>query len=96
MTLLEQALGRLRKEYADRGREEIFEQLKTTLTEGRGAVAYAQLSARLGISPAAVKMAVHRLKQRYREVLRAEIAQTVFDQSEVEDELREVFRALSN
>jgi RNA polymerase sigma factor (sigma-70 family) len=96
MTLLEQSLGRLRKEYADRGKEEIFEHLKATLTEGRGAVAYAQLSTRLGISPAAVKMAVHRLKERYRQVLRAEIAHTVSEESEVEDELREVFRALSN
>jgi RNA polymerase sigma-70 factor (ECF subfamily) len=96
LTLLEQSLGRLRKEYAGRGREEIFEQLKITLTEGRGAVAYAQLSASLAMSEAAVKMAVHRLRQRYREVLRAEIAQTVAHESEVEEELREVFRALGN
>ena len=96
LTLLEQALGRLRKEYADRGREEIFEQLKSTLTEGRGRVAYAELSARLGMSEAGVKMAVLRLKQRYREVLRAEIAETVAHEYEVEDELREVFRALGN
>jgi DNA-directed RNA polymerase specialized sigma24 family protein len=96
LTLLEQSLGRLRKEYSDRGREEIFEQLITTLTEGRGGVAYAELSARLGMSQAAVKMAVHRLRQRYREVVRAEIAQTVPDESQVEDELREVFRAVSN
>jgi RNA polymerase sigma factor (sigma-70 family) len=95
LTLLEQSLARLRKEYSDRGRHEIFEQLKTTLTEGRG-VAYAELSARLGISEASVKMAVHRLRQRYRAVLRAEIAGTVAHESEVEDELREVFRALSH
>jgi RNA polymerase sigma factor (sigma-70 family) len=96
LTLLEQSLARLRKEYIDRGRQEIFEQLKTTLTEGRGGVAYAELSARLGISEASVKMAVHRLRQRYRAVLRAEIAETVAQASEVEDELREVFRALSH
>lgn len=95
LTLLEQALARLRKEYSDHGRHEIFEQLKTTLTEGRG-VAYAELSARLGISEASVKMAVHRLRQRYRAVLRGEIAETVAHESEVEDELREVFRALSH
>jgi RNA polymerase sigma-70 factor (ECF subfamily) len=96
LTLLAQSLGRLRQEYSERGREKIFEQLKATLTEGRGDVAYAELSARLGMSEAAVKMAVHRLRQRYREVLRAEIAGTVAHESEVEDELREVFRALSN
>ena len=96
LTLLEQALARLRQEYSERGRQEIFEQLKPTLTEGRGGVAYAELAARLGMSEASVKMAVHRLRQRYREVLRAEIAQTVAHESEVEDELREVFRALSH
>jgi RNA polymerase sigma-70 factor (ECF subfamily) len=95
LTLLEQSLARLRKEYSDRGRLEIFEQLKTTLTEGRSDVAYAEIAARLGMSEASVKMAVHRLRQRYREVLRAEIAETVAQESEVEDELREVFRALS-
>jgi RNA polymerase sigma factor (sigma-70 family) len=96
MTLLEQALAQLRKEYVERGKHELFEQLKTTLTEGRSDVAYVELSSRLGVSEAAVKMAVVRLRQRYREVLRSEIAQTVSNQAEVEDELREVFRALSN
>jgi RNA polymerase sigma-70 factor (ECF subfamily) len=95
LTLLDQTLASLRKEYAGRGREELFEQLKTTLTEGRGSVAYAELSARLGMSEASVKMAVHRLRQRYRDVLRSEIAETVAQESDVEDELREVFRALS-
>ena len=62
LTLLEQALGRLRQEYSDGGREDLFEQLKTTLTEGRGGVAYAELGTGLGLSEAAVKMAVHRLQ----------------------------------
>jgi RNA polymerase sigma-70 factor (ECF subfamily) len=96
LTLLESSLARLRKEYSERGKQEIFEQLKTTLTEGRGGVAYAELASRLGMSEASVKMAVHRLRQRYREVIRAEIAETVTQESEVEDELREVFRALSH
>ena len=96
LTLLEQSLARLRKEYSDRGRQDLFEQLKQTLTEGRESVAYAELAVRLGITEAAVKMAVNRLRQRYREVLRAEIAETVAQESEVEDELREVFRALSH
>ena len=95
LTLLEQSLARLRQEYCDRSKEEIFERLKTTLTEGRGSVAYAELAERLCMNEASVKMAVHRLRQHYREVLRAEIAETVAKESEVEDELREVFRALS-
>jgi RNA polymerase sigma factor (sigma-70 family) len=95
LTLLEQTLARLRKEYSASGKQEIFEQLKTTLTEGRDGVAYNELASRLGVSEASVKMAVHRLRRRYREVLRAEIAETVAQESEVDDELREVFRALS-
>jgi RNA polymerase sigma factor (sigma-70 family) len=89
-SLLEQALARLRQDYASQGKEHIFEQLKTTLTEGRSSVAYSALAASLNMSEAAVKMAAHRLRQRYREVLRAEIAQTVATTGEVEDELRHV------
>ena len=89
-TLLEQGLVRLRQEYTGQGKEPLFEQLKTTLTEGRGSVAYAALAASLNMSEAAVKMAVHRLRQRYRECLRLEIAQTVATEGEIEDELRHV------
>jgi RNA polymerase sigma-70 factor (ECF subfamily) len=89
-TLLEQALARLRQDYASQGKEPLFEQLKTTLTEGRGSVAYSALAASLNTSEAAVKMAVHRLRQRYRECLRAEIAQTVATTGEIEDERRHV------
>jgi RNA polymerase sigma-70 factor (ECF subfamily) len=91
--LLGQALARLRNEYAAAGKAALYEQLKPTLTEGRGSIAYAELAASLGMSQAAVKMAVHRLRQRYREAIRAEIASTVADPSEIEDELREVLRA---
>jgi RNA polymerase sigma factor (sigma-70 family) len=89
-TLLEQALARLRQEYTGQGKESLFEKLKTTLTEGRGNLAYSALAASLNLSEAAVKMAVHRLRQRYRECLRAEIAQTVATPDEIEDELRYV------
>jgi DNA-directed RNA polymerase specialized sigma24 family protein len=89
-TLLEQALTRLRLEYAGQGKEPLFEQLKMTLTEGRGSVAYSSLAVHLNLSEAAVKMAVHRLRQRYRECLRAEIAQTVATAAEIGDELRYV------
>jgi RNA polymerase sigma-70 factor (ECF subfamily) len=95
ITLLEQSLARLRKEYADRGKQDLFEQLKLTLTEGRGSVAYATLAGQMQMNEASVKMAVHRLRQRYREVIRAEIAETVAQPSEIEDELKEVFLALS-
>jgi RNA polymerase sigma-70 factor (ECF subfamily) len=91
--LLEQALARLRGEYVAAGKEAWFEQLKQTLTEARGTIAYAALAGSLETSEAAVKMAVHRLRRRYREAIRSEIAATVADPSQIEDELREVLRA---
>jgi len=91
--LLEQSLTRLRNEYVAAGKEALFGQLKETLTEGRSTIAYAALAEKLRMSEASVKMAAHRLRQRYREAIRAEIAATVADPSEIEDELREVLRA---
>jgi RNA polymerase sigma factor (sigma-70 family) len=95
LTLLDHVLVRLRDEYADDGRGKLFEQLKVTLTEPSRSVPYAEIAARLGTSEGAVKVAVHRLRQRYREVLRAEIAHTVAGPGEVEDEVRNLFAALS-
>jgi RNA polymerase sigma-70 factor (ECF subfamily) len=96
MALLEQTMTRLRDDYTSRGKAALFDHLKATLTEDRGSVSYAGLATRLNLSEAAVKMAVHRLRQRYRQVLRAEVAETVARPDEVEDEVRQVFRALSN
>ena len=95
LTLLDLVLRRLRQEYAAAGREKLFEELKPTLTEARRSVRYAEIAIRLGSSEGAVKVAVHRLRQRYREVLRAEIADTVAGPGEVEDELRNLFAALA-
>ena len=95
LTLLDQVLRRLREEFVRDGRENLFEQLKPTLTEASRSVRYAEIAARLGTSEGAVKVAVHRLRQRYREVLRAEIAETVASPGEVEDELRSLFAALA-
>ena len=95
LTLLDQVLRRLRAEYVGDGKENLFEQLKPTLTEASRTVAYAQIATRLGTTEGAVKVAVHRLRQRYREVLRAEIADTVASPGEVEDEIRNLFAALA-
>ncbi|HEX7569430.1 MAG TPA: sigma-70 family RNA polymerase sigma factor [Verrucomicrobiae bacterium] len=95
LTLLEQVLRRLRAEYVRDGRENLFEQLKPTLTEVSRSVRYAEIGARLGTTEGAIKAAVHRLRQRYREVLRAEIADTVASPGEVEDEIRNLFAALA-
>ena len=95
LTLLEQVLQRLRAEYAASDKENLFEQLKSTLSGERSSLPYAEIAARLKMSEGAVKVAVHRLRQRYREILRDEIAQTVASPEEVEDELRNLFAALA-
>ncbi len=95
LTLLAEVLRRLREEHVRDGRVKLFEALKPTLTEASGTVRYAAIASTLGMSEGAVKVAVHRLRQRYREVLRAEIAETVAGPGEVEDELRNLFAALA-
>ena len=90
MTLLEQSLGRLRAEYASAGKEFEFEQLKTSLTAERGSIAYAEIATALKSSEGATRMAVHRLRKRFRELFRATIADTVDDPAEVDDEVRYV------
>lgn len=95
VALLERTMARLRGDYVAEGKLALFDELKATLTESRSSEPYAALAARLELSEAAVKMAVHRLRQRYRKALRAEVAETVAAPDQVEDELREVFRVFS-
>lgn len=94
LTLLDVVLGRLRQEYAGAGREDLFLGLKDTLAGGRAEIPYRDLGVRLALSEGAVKVAAHRLRQRYRELLRLEIANTVAAPEEVEEELRQLFVAL--
>jgi RNA polymerase sigma factor (sigma-70 family) len=95
ITLLDRVLERLRDEHVKAGKADMFEQLKPSLTAEKASLSYAELGARLGLSEGAVKVAVHRLRQRYRELLRAEIAETVDNPGEVDEELRHLFTALS-
>lgn len=94
LTLLEGVLAGLRGEYERSGRSVLFEALKGVLTDGRRPVPQAELAARLGTTDAAVQVAVHRLRRRYRDALRAAIAATVADEAEVDDEIRALFAAL--
>jgi RNA polymerase sigma-70 factor (ECF subfamily) len=95
LTLLDEVLQRLRAEYAQDGRAEFFTALHPCLVGDRTAQPYAELAVKIGISEGTVKSAVHRLRQRYRELLRDEIAQTVATPGEVDDELRHLFAVLS-
>ncbi len=95
MLLLDRAVERLRAEHEAAGKLAQFETLKASLAGPRESQPYAEQAVKLGMSEGAVKVAVHRLRQRYREVIRAEIAETVSDAAEVEEELRHIIAALS-
>jgi len=95
LTLLERVFDRLQQEYRQDGKAALFEETKECLAQARAAVPYAEAGARLGLSEGALRVAVHRLRQRYRELLRAEVADTVSGPKEVEEELRYLFRVLA-
>ena len=78
------------------GKEKQFETLSPFLAGTRGEGAYAEASRRLGFTEGAAMVAAHRLRTRYREILRAEIAQTLNDPADVDDEIRRLFSSLSN
>jgi len=88
LTLLEQVLARLEKEYHVAGNSVLFEQLKQMLSGEPDRPSQAKIAQALNMKENAVKQAFHRLRQRYRLLLREEIAQTVVAPSDVEDELR--------
>jgi RNA polymerase sigma-70 factor (ECF subfamily) len=94
ITLLEQALERVRAEFVANGKGELFEHLKTFLAEGTGSGESKSVAAQLGMTPNGVAVAVHRLRKTYREAVRAEIAQTVASPDQIEDEMRHLFAAL--
>jgi RNA polymerase sigma-70 factor (ECF subfamily) len=96
LTLLELVLERLRVEQAAAGKGAQFEQLQDSLMGSPDAPRYAQLAARMGLNEEAARMAVSRLRRRYRELLREEIAQTVSSPVEVEEEIRHLFAALAS
>jgi RNA polymerase sigma-70 factor (ECF subfamily) len=95
LTLLETVLGRLQAEYAHEGKGEVFAVLSASLVGDRESQPYAQLAARLGMNEGAVKVAVHRLRKRYRSLLRSEISQTIAKTENVDEELRHLFAALA-
>ena len=94
MTLLDQVVIRLQEEYRGQGKEALFNELKVFITRDSSGESYADLSVKLDTTQAALKMAVSRLRRRYGELLRAEIARTVSTPNEVEDELRALFATL--
>ena len=94
IALIDSVLLQLRQEFADRGSEDQFEQLKSFLT-GAGTASYAAIAEVTGTTEGATKVAVYRLRTRFREMIRSEIAQTVDSPDDVEDEIRRLFEVMS-
>lgn len=95
LSLLEVALARLRREYTAAGKQAWFDELKVAVWGGREKAGYAEIAGRLGSTEGAVKVAVHRLRQRFRESLQEEVARTVVDPADVADEMRHLLAAVS-
>src|SRR5437016_4042908 len=94
LALLDQVLTRLGDEYRAAGNVILFERLKALLTDEPDRLSQAQIADELGMTENAVKQAFHRLRERYRQLLREEIAHTVMAPGDIEDELRHLIAVL--
>jgi RNA polymerase sigma factor (sigma-70 family) len=96
LTLLETVMRRLKAEHEAAGKIAEYELLKPCLTAERGTIGYDELARALGMEPASARSAVHRLRKRFRELFREEVAGTVADPAEVDAEMRAVIAALGS
>lgn len=94
-TLFDKVLARLEQEFREGGKSELFDGLKGFLLGEDNGARYAEAGQRLGMKEDAIKQAVHRMRRRYQELFREEIAQTVGSPSEVDDELKHLFAVLN-
>jgi RNA polymerase sigma-70 factor (ECF subfamily) len=95
-TLLNEVLARLKEEYIAANKEELFAKLETGLVDEVNPGLYADWAVTLNMSEGAVRVAVHRLRRRFGELLRSEIARTVATPAEVDEEIRHLFAAIAN
>jgi RNA polymerase sigma-70 factor (ECF subfamily) len=93
-TILDQALEKLRQENVERGKEKFYETLKPCLATDT-ADDYASLGRELGMTPGAIAVAIHRLRLRFRELVRSAVADTVGSEADLEDEMRNFLAILS-
>jgi RNA polymerase sigma factor (sigma-70 family) len=96
VALLDQVMTRLRDQYTAHGKGQLFDALKPYVWDDVMADGYDAISARLGLSEGSLRVAMHRLRESFRELLRAEIACTVESSAEIDDELRHLVAALRN
>lgn len=95
LTVLEQAMAALAGEYSSGGKQGLFEKLRPFISGEDDDVSYSGLAGELQMNEGAVRVAVHRLRQRYAEAVRSEIAKIVRRPEEIEEELRHLFAVLS-
>ena len=95
LALLAKVIERLQQECEADGKGKLFDQLKIFLTAGKDESSHAAAARKLGMEEGAVRVAVHRLRKRYRHLLRSEIGQTLTDQADVDEEMRALFGAFS-
>lgn len=95
LTVIENALDRLESEYAANGRESLYALIKGALTGGEEKTKYATTGEQAGLSEGGVKTAVHRMRKRYRELIRATVLETVSSASEADEELRHLMSVLN-
>lgn len=96
LTVLARTMARLQAEAISTNKQNLFDRLKVYLTAEKSSVPYRDVAAELDIAEGAVRVAVHRLRRRYRELLRDEIAQTVTSDGQVDEEIRDLFAALGS
>jgi RNA polymerase sigma-70 factor (ECF subfamily) len=94
LAMLEQVLARLCAEYRDAGNAGLFERFKKSIADEPDETSQAEIARAVGMTENAVKQAFYRFRQRYRELLREEIAHTVAAPGDIEDELRHLVAAL--
>jgi RNA polymerase sigma factor (sigma-70 family) len=94
LALLQKVVDQLEGEMVKKAKGGLFEQLKPALLGGPGETKYSQVAEALGMSDGAVRVTAHRLRKRYRELIRKEISRTVADPEQVDQEIKDLFTAL--
>jgi len=94
LTVLDRTMARLQAEALKTNKKELFERLKSYLTAGKSSIPYRDTADEFNITEGAVRVAVHRLRRRYKELLRDEISQTVTSNEQIDEEIRDLFTAL--
>lgn len=94
LTLLQRVVDQLRTEYRSKGKGELFEQCRSFLVGSAAAIGAAGTARNLNMTEGALRVAIHRLRERYRELLRIEVAGTIADETTIDDELLQLRRAI--